>query len=286
MGDQFAHELGAAPDIIDTGIVLGDRTDDLGGERHHLEIVDRKQAGAQAIVDIVRIIGDVVGDRGDLGLQRGKAPQFEVVEPDVVGDSDRHAAIAIPPDRRPAPVGQRAVVLDDAFQRFPGQVEPVEFGIAMFERGQHAQRLGVVIESAMGLQAGIERAFPGVPERRMTEVMGQRQRLREILVQAKLARQCAGNLRYFERMGQPGAVMIALVEHEDLGFMLEAAEGGRMDHPVAIAAKWAAGLARRLVKQSAPAAVGVAGIDRARGSHSDRHGIFCPYPFDSACLRT
>jgi len=188
----------------------------------------------------------------------------------------KNAAVAIPPDRRPAAVGQRAVVLDDALQRFPGQIEPVEFGIAMLQRGDDAQGLGVVIEPAMGLQAGIQRPLAGVAERRMAEVMGQGQGLREILIEAELPGQRTGDLRHFERVAQAGAVMIAFVEHEYLGFVLQAAKCGGMDHPVAIAPERAAGLARRLGEQPPAAAVGVAGKDRARSSHSDRHGVLSP----------
>ena len=78
--------------------------------------------------------------------------------------------------RRPAALGQRAVVLDDAFQRFPGQVEPVELGIAALQRGHDAQGLGVVVEAAMGRQACVERPLAGMAERRMAEIMRQRQR--------------------------------------------------------------------------------------------------------------
>ena len=72
-------------------------------------------------------------------------------------------------------------------------------------------------------------------------------------------------------MGQPGAVVVALVEHEHLRLVLEAAERGGMDDPVAIAPERAAGPARRLRKQPAAAGIGVAAIKRAGGSHSDRH---------------
>jgi hypothetical protein len=65
--------------------------------------------------------------------------------------------------------------------------------------------------------------------------------------------------------------VIAFVENENLGLMLEASEGGGMDHPVAIPPERAAGLARRFLKQPPAAAVGVAGIKRSGGSHSDRH---------------
>src|SRR3984893_11240766 len=112
-----------------------------------------------------------------------------------------------------------------------------------------------------------------MPERGMAEVMGQRQRFREILVEAKLAGQRAGDLSHFKRMGQPRAVVVALVEHEHLGFVLQAAESGGMDNPIAIAPERATGLARSLSNQPPAAAVGVTGIGCAGGSHSDRHGI-------------
>ncbi len=40
----------------------------------------REQAGAQAVVDVVGVIGDIVGDRRDLRLQRGKAPELQIVD--------------------------------------------------------------------------------------------------------------------------------------------------------------------------------------------------------------
>ena len=146
----------------------------------------------------------------------------------------------------------------------------------MLQRGDDAQGLGIVIEPAMGFQTDIQRPLAGVAKRRMTEVMRQRERFGEILVEAELPGQRAGNLRDFERVCQPGAVMIAFMEHEYLGFVLQSAKGGRMDHPVAIAPKRAAGPARRLGEQPSAAAVGVAGIGRARSSHSDRHGVLIP----------
>jgi hypothetical protein len=110
----------------------------------------------------------------------------------------------------------------------------------------------------------------------MAEIMRQRQRFGEVLIEAELPGQSAGDLRHFESMRQPGTVMIAFMEHEDLGFMLQAAKRGGMDHPVAIAPKRAAGPARRLGEQPSAAAVGIAGIGRTRSSHSDRHGVLIP----------
>jgi len=70
--DQFAHQFRAAPVVIEIGIMPGNSRDHVGGERHDLEIVDREQSGPQAIVDVVGVIGYVVGDRGYLCLQRAK----------------------------------------------------------------------------------------------------------------------------------------------------------------------------------------------------------------------
>src|SRR5271155_797468 len=118
----------------------------------------------------------------------------------------------------------------------------------------------------MGLQAGIQRPLAGMAERGMAEVMCQRQRLREILVETELTGQRAGDLGHFERVGQPGAIMVAFMKHEYLGLVLQAAKGGGMDPPVTIAPERAAGPARRLGEQPPPAILGVAGIDRTGSS--------------------
>ena len=65
-------------------------------------------------------------------------------------------------------------MLDDALERFPGQVQPIELGIAVLQRGHHPQRLRVVVEAAMGGEAFVERPLAGMAERRMAEVVGQR----------------------------------------------------------------------------------------------------------------
>ena len=100
--------------------------------------------------------------------------------------------------------------------------------------------------------------------------MRQRQRLGQILVEPERAGQRARDLLHFQGMRQPGAVMIALVEHEDLGLVLQAAEGGRMDDAVAIAPEIVAAGARRLRHEPPPAQGRVGGKGRARGG-LDRH---------------
>ena len=103
-----------------------------------------------------------------------------------------------------------------------------------------------MIEAAERTEAIIERALAGMTERRMAEIVGERQRLGKIFVEPQPPRQRARDLRHFERMGEPGAVMVAFVEHENLGLVLEPAERGRVNDAVAVAAKRAAASARRL----------------------------------------
>ena len=174
-----------------------------------------------------------------------------------------------------------AVTISDRAARRIGEILSGEGGGAML-------RISVEGGGCSGFQYkfDIERPLAGMAERRMAEIVRQRQRFREVLVQPQLPRQSAGDLCHLQRMGQAGAVMVALMEHEHLGLVLQAAERGGMDHPVAIPAERAAGPALRLGDQPAAAVIGIAGIGRARGSHSDGHGEFSPYRFDSVDLGT
>ena len=100
-------------------------------------------------------------------------------------------------------------------------------------------------------------------EGRVAEVMGQRQRFGQILVEPERARERAGDLGDFQGVGQPGAVMVALMEHENLGLVREPAEGGGMDDAVAVAAEGVAGRAGRL-RMEPPAAPARSRTHKAR----------------------
>ncbi len=71
----------------------------------------------------------------------------------------------------------------------------------------------------------IERFLARMAERRVTQIVGQRHRFRQVFIGLKRPRQAARQLRHFQRMGQPGAVIIAFMLHKDLGLVLETAEG-------------------------------------------------------------
>src|SRR4051812_42577594 len=135
----------------------------------------------------------------------------------------RNAALAIAPDRHSRTIGERAVVFDQSLERFPAQIESVEGGIAALKRRHRAQRLRIVVEAAERGQATVQRALAGVPEWWMAEVVRERERLGEILVKAERTRKRAADLGDLQRMGEPGAEMVALVEHEDLRLVREAA---------------------------------------------------------------
>ncbi len=162
-------------------------------------------------------------------------------------------------------------MLDEPFERFPGQVETVEGRIAALQRRHHPQRLRVVIEAAESTQALVKRPFTSVAERRVTEIVSQRQRLGQVLVKVKGAGERTCNLRHFERVGQARSIVIALVEHEHLRLVLEPAKGRRMDDAVAIAAEGVAVFAGRLRVKPPPAFVRIARIGRPARCAVHRH---------------
>ena len=137
-------------------------------------------------------------------------------------------------------------------------------GIALPEGVDDAQALQVVLEAAAprmgGAQAGIERVLPGVAERRVAEVVGERDRLDQVFVQAEFARHRAPELRHLERVRQPGAEQVALVVEEDLGLVDEAPKRGAVDDAVAIALEFVARRRRLLRMAAAPGTPRVAGV--------------------------
>ena len=124
--------------------------------------------------------------------------------------------------------------------RIPSRVSKVRFrpskrGVALLEQIDDAQDLQVVLEAAVGLHAGVQRILAGMAERRMAEVVGERDRFGQVLVEPQAARDRAPDLRHFEAVREPRAEEIAFVVDEDLGLVFEPPEGGGMDDAVAVA---------------------------------------------------
>src|SRR5215203_2611826 len=84
---------------------------DLIEQRQVRKLLDPEHLGAQAIVDIVGVVGDVVGDGATLRLGARIAPKLEVMALRIIRDRERQAAGAIALHRPSGAVDQRAVVL-------------------------------------------------------------------------------------------------------------------------------------------------------------------------------
>src|SRR5258708_533704 len=78
-------------------------------------------------------------------------------------------------------------------------------------------------------------ATRGAAEGRMSDVVGERDRLGEVLVQAQGAGGRARDLRDLDRVREARAVVVALVVDEHLRLVDEAPEGARVDDPLAVA---------------------------------------------------
>src|SRR5271166_4492177 len=155
----------------------------------HLPVVGKvvrpEQPRPHPVVQIVAVIGDVVRHRRDLRLGARVRAEIELLPLVVVGDVARRVA-------------QRAIVLDQPLQRLPGQVEPVEAGVAALQQGHDAQRLRVVVEPAERLHRQAQRLLPRMAERRVAQIVRQRQRLGQVLVQPQRAGDRAGDLRHLD----------------------------------------------------------------------------------------
>ena len=96
----------------------------------------------------------------------------------------------------------------------------------------------------------VEDLLADVPEGRVAEVMTERDRLGQILVEGERAGDVAGDARGLQRVRQTGAVVVALGRNEDLRLVLEAPEGLRVHDPVAVALERRAVIGVRLVDSS------------------------------------
>src|SRR5437868_15205478 len=88
---------------------------------------------------------------------------------------------------------------------------------------------------------GIQRLFSSVAERRMADVVDQRESFGEIHIKAEGSSYGAGHLGYFQRVRQTIAKMIRVTAGKELGLGFQAAEGTGGGHTIAIALEVIAG---------------------------------------------
>ena len=253
-GDQAPRGLVERPRAVEAGIGrlhLGERP---ARKRHLGKLGEGEHAGAVAVIDVMIVVGDVVGERRKLRFDRSISVEREILLGAMTENGLRH--------RPPRVSGQRAVMLHQTLQGLPGEVEPVEARIFPLKLGDHAQGLGVVVEAPLLAHGGVQRPLSGMAEGRMAEVVGKRQSLGQIFIDAERPRHGAGDLRHFEAMGEPGAVMIALVIDEDLRLVGQPAESGRMQDAVAVPGVERARRAWGLGHEAAPALALIHGVRR------------------------
>ncbi len=97
-----------------------------------------------------------------------------------------------------------------------------------------------MVEPAVPVERRVERLLARVAERRVADVVREAQRFGEVLVEPERAGDHPADLRDFEAVGQADAEVVAVGRDEHLGLAGEAAEGDRMDDPVAVALEGAA----------------------------------------------
>ena len=92
----------------------------------------------------------------------------------------------------------------------------------------------------------VKGVLPGVPERRMPQVVREGDGFGEVLVEPQRAGDGAGHLHYLQRVGQARPIVIPLRREEDLGLMLQPAEGLAVNDAITIALKTGAQVILRL----------------------------------------
>ena len=78
-GDQAAHQLVGVAAGLEARMLRRDLAQDLVEQRQAAKLLDAEHLGAQAIVDVVGVVGDVVGDGAALRLGARIAPELEIM---------------------------------------------------------------------------------------------------------------------------------------------------------------------------------------------------------------
>ena len=249
VGDGAGHQIAATnrrPAIADP--VLRQRP-----EPHLPQLLEGERAGAEPVVDIVVGVRQRVTEVDELRLE-GRTRCGVIVL--------RHGALRRGAGGGGVGVLRLVAVLGDRLAHLPAQVEPRKVGVALLEFGDHPVALSVVIEAAARRHPGVELLLTGVTEGGVPQIVAERDRLHQILVQTEPPRGGPGDLCHLQRVRQTGPVVVPLVIDEHLGLVLEAAERGAVDDTVAIALERAPLRALLLRHLSAS---GVAGAKRVRG---------------------
>ena len=97
----------------------------------------------------------------------------------------------------------------------------------------------------------VQRSLAGMPERRMPQVMPQRDRFRQILVQPQRPRDRPRDLRHLQRMRQPRPIVVALRRNEYLCLVGQSPERLGVNDAIPVALE--AGAVRAFLHRPLPA---------------------------------
>src|SRR5512133_2062131 len=109
----------------------------IGEKRHVAQLFHRDQAGANPVVDVVGVVGNLISKVAQLRLKAGLAP---------IEESSCHATGLGGLD--PMRVRPRAV-LEDSFTCLESQIQAVVPRVALLQLVDHPQALQVVLETAL-----------------------------------------------------------------------------------------------------------------------------------------
>ena len=220
------------------------------------ERVEVKQIGFERVVEVSGVVGDFVDPVDELCFERGAEVEFILGE---IGNFRFRIVVRM---------------FDDAFADFKCEIQALEGKVAVLEMFNDAKGVEIVIESAaVFLHELVELALAGVTERRMADVMDEREGFREIDIQRERVRNGAGDLRNFEGVCESIAKVIGEARGENLGFGFEAAKRPRVHDAVAIARVFIAVGMRRFGKSPAATVFGPHGPRCESAMRFDRRGL-------------
>ena len=210
------------PHLLKTGIQPIHLFKGGASDRQIHQIRLTEQARAQAVVQVMMGISHIIGNRRHLRLGTGMGVQLQI--PGRV-----HLGQRIGQGTGMLGIGIRAddgsIVLGNPLKAFPCQVQAVKIGVVPLKPRHDPQGLRVVVKPAIGRHQCRQSILAGMAKGGVTQIMGQCDTFGQISVQPQNARNRPRHLRHLDRMGQPRAIVIALMFHKDLRLVLQPPKG-------------------------------------------------------------
>ncbi len=160
-----------------------------------LDFFHGQEASLHPVHDVVERIGRVVRPVHDLALDA-----LELVERLTLAQRARNGGtveheIAVNPLRvvkevvlrRTGPLAEEQLVFQDAVEQCPGGPHPAHAGLVLEDRlGEQVQRLRIALKTSPFHHEFLQGAFARMPERRMTEIVREADRLHEVAVDVEI----------------------------------------------------------------------------------------------------